>query len=102
MARELARIDLPLSMYTYWYWKIDLHNLLHFLELRLDKDAQWEIRQYAQIIAGIVKIWLPETWRAFKDYRLNGVYFSRGETQLLRFLYFKGNTAWERTQKSLV
>jgi len=83
LARELARIDLPLSTYTYWYWKIDLKNLLHFLKLRLDIHAQWEIRQYAKVIAGIVKEWLPLTWEAFSDYVLNGVHFSRQEQALL-------------------
>ena len=55
MAREIARLDLPLSMYTYWYIKFDLHNLFHFLSLRLDPHAQWEIQQYAHVIANIVK-----------------------------------------------
>lgn len=83
LSRELARIDLPLSTYTYWYWKIDLKNLLHFLRLRLDTHAQWEIQQYARTIAGIVKEWLPITWEAFDDYVLNGVQFSRQEQALL-------------------
>lgn len=83
LARELARIDLPLSMYTYWYWKIDLHNLLHFLRLRLDPHAQWEIRQYAQVIAGLVKEWCPLTWEAFEDYVLGGVSFSRLEQEVV-------------------
>jgi len=83
MTRELARIDLPLSMYTYWYWKIDLKNLLHFLNLRLDSHAQWEIQQYARVIAGIVKQWLPQTWEAFDDYILNGIQFSRQEQSVL-------------------
>lgn len=83
MTRELARIDLPLSMYTYWYWKIDLKNLLHFLNLRLDSHAQWEIQQYGRIIAGVVKQWLPQTWEAFDDYILNGIHFSRQEQAVL-------------------
>jgi thymidylate synthase (FAD) len=83
LARELARIDLPLSMYTYWYWKIDLHNLLHFLKLRLAPDAQWEIRQYANIIAGFVKEWVPYTYEAFMDYIVEGVSFSRYEQEIL-------------------
>jgi thymidylate synthase (FAD) len=95
MARELARIDLPLSTYTYWYWKIDLHNLLHFLSLRLAPDAQWEIRQYAKVIASIVKLWLPITWQAFEDYQLHGVYLSRGELKLIRHLNTVGNRGWE-------
>jgi len=83
LAREISRIDLPLSTYTYWYWKIDLKNLLHFLRLRLDAHAQWEIRQYAKIIAGVVQEWLPITWEAFDDYIMNGVTFSRQEQRLL-------------------
>ena len=83
VARELARIDLPLSIYTYAYWKIDLHNLLRFLRLRLDEHAQWEIRQYAQVIAGIVKELWPITWKAFSDYTLNSVKFSFAEQLVL-------------------
>jgi thymidylate synthase (FAD) len=83
LTRELSRIDLPLSTYTYWYWKIDLKNLLHFLNLRLDSHAQWEIQQYGRVIAGIVKQWLPHTWEAFDDYILNGMQFSRQEQALL-------------------
>jgi len=83
LAREVARIDLPLSTYTYWYWKIDLKNLLHFLRLRLDPHAQWEIRQYAKVIASVVQEWLPITYEAFDDYMMNGVNFSRQEQALL-------------------
>ena len=71
VARELARTTLPVNFYTEWYWKIDLHNLLHFLQLRLDRHAQYEIRVYAEAIAGVVKQWCPLTWEAFEDYRLN-------------------------------
>jgi thymidylate synthase (FAD) len=67
----LARTTLPVNFYTEWYWKIDLHNLLHFLQLRLDRHAQYEIRVYAEAIAAIVKQWCPLTWEAFEDYRLN-------------------------------
>ncbi len=83
LAREMARIDLPLSTYTYWYWKIDVHNLLHFLKLRLDEHAQWEIRQYARVIAGIVRIWLPLTWEAFLDYTLNAISLSTQEKEVM-------------------
>lgn len=69
IARELARSVLPVSFYTQWYWKTDLHNLLRFLELRMDEHAQWEIRQYANVIADIVRDWVPLTWEAFVDYR---------------------------------
>ncbi len=83
LTRELSRIDLPLSTYTYWYWKIDIKNLLHFLNLRLDSHAQWEIQQYGRVIAGMVKSWLPQTWEAFDDYVLNGLHFSRQEQAVL-------------------
>jgi thymidylate synthase (FAD) len=83
VARELARADLPLSNYTEWYWKIDLHNLLHFLSLRLHSHAQYEIRVFAEAMAEIVKVWVPHVWEAFEDYRLNGMFLSRGEVELL-------------------
>lgn len=84
IARETARIHLPLSTYTEKYWKIDGNNLLHFLNLRLDEDAQWEIRQYADVLACIVREWLPLTWEAFEDYTLKACTFSRMEMLLLR------------------
>jgi thymidylate synthase (FAD) len=84
VARELARIDLPLSTYTQWYWKIDLHNLLHFLSLRVDPHAQWEIRAYAQVMAGIVKRVAPLSYEAWVDYDLTGTPMSRGELEVLR------------------
>lgn len=64
-ARELARTILPVNFYTEWYWKIDLHNLLHFLTLRCDEHAQWEIRQYADVIASLVKLWVPTVYEAW-------------------------------------
>jgi thymidylate synthase (FAD) len=84
VARELARINLPLNYYTQWYWKIDLHNLLHFLSLRLDPHAQHEIRVYADAIGDIVKQWVPLCWEAFSDYRLEGASLSRMEVLALR------------------
>lgn len=84
IARELARIHLPVSLYTEWYWKINLHNLLHFLQLRLHPTAQHEIRVYAEAIAAIVKIALPITWEAFEDYMLDSVYLSRLERQVVQ------------------
>jgi thymidylate synthase (FAD) len=84
VARETARIGLPLGTYTEKVWKIDAHNLLHFLSLRLDPHAQWEIRQYAEAIAAIVREWLPLTWEAFVDYRLEGCSLSRMEVEVLR------------------
>ncbi|MCX6549875.1 MAG: FAD-dependent thymidylate synthase, partial [Acidobacteria bacterium] len=84
VAREQARKDLPLSTYTEAYWKIDLHNLLHFLELRMDEHAQEEIRTYANIIGNqIVAAWVPLTWEAFLDYRRGGTTLSRIERTIL-------------------
>ena len=86
IAREIARIDLPLSTYTQWYWKIDLHNLLHFLSLRADPHAQWEIREYASVISGMVKRVAPLTHEAWADYQLMGTSLSRGELDAIRSL----------------
>ena len=73
LARELARINLTLNTYTQWYWKIDLHNLLHFLSLRADDHAQFEIRAYADVMLDTLKRWVPITFEAFMDYRMGGV-----------------------------
>lgn len=86
VARELARIELPLSTYTQWYWKIDLHNLLHFLTLRVDPHAQLEIRAYAEVMAGMVKRVAPLSYEAWVDYDVAGAHFSRGELAALRTL----------------
>lgn len=83
LARELARINLPLALYTEWYWKIDLHNLFHFLRLRMDEHAQYEIRVYAYTIANIVKVVVPLAWEAFEDYVLHALTFSRQEQRVL-------------------
>ncbi len=77
LSRELARMTLPVSWYTQWYWKIDLHNLLHFLSLRMDRHAQYEIRVYADTIGSLVADWVPLVWEAFADYRLGAVTLSR-------------------------
>jgi thymidylate synthase (FAD) len=85
VAREQARKDLPLSTYTEAYWKIDLHNLLHFLSLRMDRHAQHEIRAYATTIGmQIVAKWCPLTWEAFVDYRLEAATLSRLEIDVIR------------------
>ncbi len=84
LARELARINLPLSLYTEWYWKIDLHNLLHFLRLRLDPHAQLEIRQYAHVMAEMVKTVCPMAYEAFMDYSFNALSFSGPELKALK------------------
>lgn len=86
VARELARIDLPLSTITQWYWKIDLHNLLHFLRLRTDSHAQYEIRAYANIMAGMVKRIAPLSFEAWLDYEVNSKHFSSMEMDMLRQL----------------
>lgn len=83
LARELARINLPLSTYTEWYWKIDLHNLFHFLKLRMDAHAQYEIRVYADTIAEIVKQILPIAYEAFEDYELHAIRFNRNELNVI-------------------
>lgn len=84
VAREQARKDLPLSTYTEAYWKIDLHNLLHFLELRMDRHAQWEIRQYATTIGyEIVRPLFPLVWEAFEDYRLGAIRLSRLDREVI-------------------
>lgn len=86
VARELARIDLPLSTYTQWYWKIDLHNLLHFLSLRVDPHAQFEIQAFARVMAGMLKRVAPLTYEAWVDYDLEGQPMSRGELEAIRGL----------------
>ena len=84
LARELARINLTLGFYTQWYWKIDLHNLLHFLLLRGDAHAQEEIRAYAQAISDVAQRWMPLAWEAFVDYRLEAMTLSRAEGEAVR------------------
>lgn len=84
LARELARMNLPANVYTQWYWKIDLHNLFHFLRLRADVHAQYEIRVYAQIMGDIVKDWVPQAYEAFEDYRLGAVSVSAKAKEVLK------------------
>jgi thymidylate synthase (FAD) len=84
LARELARMNLTLNTYTQWYWKCDLHNLLHFLSLRADPHAQHEIRVYAEAMLETVRAWVPLTFAAFADYRLGAVTFSAGMMAVLR------------------
>ena len=76
LARELARMNLPANIYTQWYWKVDLHNLLHFLRLRADAHAQYEIRVYAEEMCKVVADWVPFAFRAFEDYRMGGATLS--------------------------
>ena len=84
LARELARMNLPMNIYTQWYWKTDLHNLFHFLRLRADAHAQYEIRVYAEAIAACVKDWVPLAYGAFEDYRMGGVTLSSRAISVLK------------------
>lgn len=83
LAREVARINLPLATYTEWYWKIDLHNLMHFLKLRLDSHAQYEIRVFAEAMAKIVKDTVPLCYEAFEDYALESMNLSKLEKNFI-------------------
>lgn len=84
VSRELARIGLPVSLYTQWYWKCDLHNILRFLSLRMDKHAQLEIRRYAQAMYALLEPIVPITMEAWRDYDLDGVHLTRLEVEALR------------------
>jgi thymidylate synthase (FAD) len=84
LARELARMNLSLNYYTQWYWKIDLHNLFHFLRLRADAHAQYEIRVYADVMLDIVKKWVPHSYEAFEEYQLYAFNLSRTMKQVVR------------------
>jgi len=86
LARELARINLPVNFYTQWYWKIDLHNFMHFLSLRADAHAQYEIRVYAEVMLDILKRWVPFTYEAFTDYRMGGATLSGKALNVVRQL----------------
>ncbi len=86
VARELARVNLPLSLYTEWYWQIDLHNLFHFLALRMDPHAQYEIRVFAEAMAGCAKAVAPIAYEAFEEHMLGAVRFSRAECGALAAL----------------
>ena len=86
IARELARINLPLSTYTEWYWQIDLHNLFHFLRLRMDAHAQKEIRDYAEVMFEICKTVTPLACASFERHGKNGVNFSAEELEAIRNL----------------
>ena len=87
LARELARMNLSLGFYTQWYWKVDLHNLMHFLRLRADPHAQFEIREYADVlIEQVMKRWVPMTLGAFENYRLHGAQLSAQQLEVVRRL----------------
>ena len=96
LSRELARMGLPLSTYTQWYWKTDLHNLFRFIELRADAHAQYEIRAYAEVIADVVRRWVPLAYDAFADYRTGGARLSaKGLAVVKRMLDGEGVTQEE-------
>jgi thymidylate synthase (FAD) len=86
LARELARINLSLGFYTQWYWKTDLHNLMHFLSLRADPHAQYEIRAYAEAMLETLKRWVPMTYAAFLEYRMNAALLSASGLAVIRRL----------------
>lgn len=95
IARELARNVLPVNIYTEWYWKIDLHNLFHFLSLRMDSHAQLEIRQYANVMAKLIDDAYPLSYKAFEDYELYATKLSRPEQKvLMRLIQDKDIKYW--------
>ena len=83
VSREIARVVMPVGQYTEWYWKGNLRNVFHFLNLRLKENAQYEARLYAQAIAEIVRNWVPVAWEAFEDYQLNAKTFSNNEIEII-------------------
>jgi thymidylate synthase (FAD) len=96
LARELARMNLPANIYTQWYWKVDLHNLLHFLRLRADAHAQYEIRVYADALCSVVADWVPFAYAAFEDYRLGGATLSETALECVRRM-LKGEAVTQET-----
>jgi thymidylate synthase (FAD) len=100
LARELARMNLTLNTYTQWYWKTDLHNLLHFCALRADPHAQYEIRVYAEAIIELLRAWVPATYEAFQDYRLNAANFSGAMVAALKRMLAGENVTQETSGMS--
>ena len=96
LARELARMNLPANIYTQWYWKVDLHNLFHFLRLRADAHAQYEIRVYAEEICKLVADWVPAAYGAFADYRMGGATLSGKAIDCVRRM-LKGEQVTQET-----
>ncbi|ARU00220.1 FAD-dependent thymidylate synthase [Yoonia vestfoldensis] len=96
LARELARMNLPANIYTQWYWKVDLHNLFHFLRLRADSHAQYEIRVYADEICKVVADWVPAAYGAFEDYRMGGATLSGKAIDCVRRM-LKGEVVTQET-----
>lgn len=95
ITRELARMNLTLNHYTEWYWKINLHNLLHFLSLRADSHAQYEIRVYAEAICGMVKAWVPLAYDAFEEYKLYSTNISRKGIKVIKKMIAGDNVDYE-------
>jgi len=100
LARELARMNLPVNFYTQWYWKVDLHNLMHFLSLRADSHAQYEIRVYAEAMLDILKAWVPLTHAAFMDYRMGGAPLSAKGLAIVKRMLAGENVAQEQSGMS--
>jgi len=96
LARELARMNLTLGFYTQWYWKTDLHNLMHFLSLRADPHAQYEIRVYAEAMMDVLRRWVPLTAEAFEEYRLNATMLSKCGLEVVKRL-IAGETVTQET-----
>lgn len=100
IARELARMTLSLNYYTQWYWKIDLRNWMHFIHLRIDPHAQYEIRAYAETMLDIMKKWLPMTYQAFVEYQLQALKLSsKGAAVVKKWL--AGETVEDATQAGM-
>jgi len=100
LSRELARINLTLNTYTQWYWKVDLHNFMHFLSLRADSHSQFEIRAYADILLDLLKKWVPITYKAFCSYRLNSAELSHEALEVIKKLIKGKNVKRESTSLS--
>lgn len=101
LARELARMDLTVNSYTQWYWKVNLHNFLNFLRLRIDRHAQYEIRVYAELLAEILKGWCPNTYEAFMDYRVNAVSLSAQQWDFIKNILVKSPSELEKMPSNL-
>lgn len=100
LARELARMNLNLNFYTEWYWKINLHNLFHFLALRADSHAQYEIRVYAEAMLDIVKEWVPFAYEAFMEYQVNSASFSGNGVKAIKAMLKGGKITAETSGMS--
>jgi len=100
LARELARMNLPMNIYTQWYWKTDLHNLFNFLRLRSDEHAQFEIREYAEKICQITKSWVPLAYEAFEEYQLHNQQLSASGLSSLKRILDGENVTQESSEMS--